>query len=432
VRLLRAAHLAALGTALIILGSLLVLAVPAVRTRLGQFIAGLSDALPAAIVAFSVLAVVVATLGLVALVHSQRRGWLRLPHFIALWTLVLAAAAYLAWDDPAVRYPLTFEDLVPTQTGDDTSFALFLRYGKNTPATNAVTAPKLQFGAAAGNLATDPEKWIAFLRANRAEIEAEWAKLTPVRAWWDELAALPRIGDLTAPHPDAPILAFQPTRLHAQLTVAIASLQALDGHGDEAMGTLTRLYSVARKFESNSRTLVRAMIAKVIQRMSLNTAGFVLDRTAVSPAARAAFAAELAAAPGGPTGARHLAIIEYAFSQPMIAEFSRGTPLGGLQPVDSLQRAVRFFGPLVFNPRATVNLLGERFHLVADLAAARRLKELEDRNHPVNRPFLADYHGKNLAGRLLVDMAFPALSKVVKSYWEIDDLRLVMITRLRA
>jgi len=375
--------------------------------------------------------VVIAALALGILVYSQRRGWLRVPHFIALWTLVLATGAYLAWDDAAVRYPLTFEDLGPAQPGDDTSFALFLRYGKNTPAAAAVELPKLRFAAAANDIAAHPEKWIAFLRANRAEIEAEWAKLAPVRAWWDELAALPRVGDLTAPHPDAPILAFEPARAHAQLAVAIASLQALDGHGDEAMVTLTRLYSVSRKFESNSRTLVRAMIGKVIQRMALNTAGFVLDHAPVSPAARAAFAAELTAAPSGPTGARHLAIIEYAFSRPLIAEFGRGTPLGDLKDVDSLQRAFRIFRPLVFNPRATVNLLGERFHRVADLAAARRLDELEDRNHPVNRLALADYHGKNFAGRVLADMS-PHLSKVVKTYWEIEDLRLALLARLRA
>jgi hypothetical protein len=106
--------------------------------------------------------------------------------------------------------------------------------------------------------------------------------------------------------------------------------------------------------------------------------------------------------------------------------------MGGLPPFDSLQTAARIFGPLVINPRATATLFGERYRALADLAAARRLRELEDRNHPVNRPFLDAYRGKNFGGRLLADLALPALAKVVKSYWEIDDLRLAMLTRLRA
>lgn len=351
------------------------------------------------------------------------------PPLAALIALVLASFVYLAWDEPTVRFPITMNSLAPAQPGDEATFAVFRRYAKGSPAAAAVKSPKLQL--ATSKLEKNPDEWIAFLRAHRTEIEAEWADLAPVRAWWDELAAQPRIGDLTEPHPAATIIAFQPVRLYSQLAVAIASLQALDGDGDKAMATVTRLYTVARKFEPNSRTLVRAMIAKTIQKAALQTAAFVLDQAPVSAAARAAFAAELVAAPGGPTGARHLAIIEYAFSQPLITEFSRGTPLGGLQPVDSLQRVIRFFGPIVFNPRATVNLLGERYHLVAELAGARRLKELEDRNHPVNRSFVADYNGKNLGGRLLGDMALPALAKVIKTYWAIDDLRLAMLARLR-
>lgn len=39
---------------------------------------------------------------------------------------------------------------------------------------------------------------------------------------------------------------------------------------------------------------------------------------------------------------------------------------------------------------------------------------------------------KNIGGRLYADMAMPALSKVVKSYWDIDDLRRTLLTRLKA
>jgi hypothetical protein len=431
VRLLRTAELVILAAALGAIGLLAALTLPTARDAASRLTTAGPEFSALAVTGLVATAVSILVLPLLLLVVGRRCRWLRRTHLIVLWAVVLTAAGYLVWDDTAVRAPLSLAEISPALPGDQTSFALYLRYGKDAPATKTVTTPKLLIGAATADLATKPEKWADFLRTHRAEIEAEWAKLAPVRAWWDELAALPRIGDLTAPHPAAPILAFQPTRVHAQVAVAIASLQALDGRGDEAMATVTRLYSVARKWEPNSRTLVRAMIAKVVQKMALQTAAFVLDHTPVSVAARAAFDAELTAATGGPAGARHLVLIEGGFSQPMVAEFIRGTPMGGLQPFTSLQTAVRIFGPLVINPRATLNLLGDRYRALAELAAARRLKELEDREHPVNQPFLADYAGKNLGGRLLGDMALPALAKVVKTYWDIDDLRLAMLARLR-
>ena len=432
VRLLRTAELVLLAVALGLIGLLAALTAPAVRSAAGRLIAEGSEFSGIAVTGLLAGAVGIFVFPLLLLVVGQRCQWLRRSHLVAIWAVVLTTAGYLAWDDAEVLNSLSLDEISPAQPGDEASFAIFLRYGKDTAAAKTVTTLKLQIGAATVDLTTKPEKWSEFLRTHRTEIEAEWAQLAPVREWWDELAALPRIGDLTAPHPSAPIIAFQPTRVHSQVAVAIASLRALDGHGDEAMATVTRLYSVARKWDPNSRTLVRAMIAKTVQKMALQTASFVLDHASVSATARAAFAAELTAAVGGPDGARHLMLIEGGFAQPMIAEFMRGTPMGGLPPFDSLQTAVRIFGPLVINPRATTNLFGERYRTLAELAAARRLKELEDRNHPVNRQFLADYHGKNFAGRLLADMALPSLAKVIKSYWEIDDLRLAMATRLRA
>jgi hypothetical protein len=316
------------------------------------------------------------------------------------------------------------------------SHAIFLRYAKNTPAAQAVQPLKLQVGAGANDIVAHPEKWEKFLRDHRAEIEAEWAKLAPVRTWWDELAAQPRIGDLIPPSPSAPILAFMPARQHSQVAVAIASLQALDGRGDEAMASVTRLYTVVRKMEPNSRTLVRTMIAKVIQRMALQTAGFVLDHATVSPAARAAFAAELSAAVGGPAGARRLVMTEAGFFQPVFTEFIRGSSespgLADSGPERIFQTLLHTFGGLLVNPNATQNLVGERYHELATLAENRRLGEFEAKKAPINRDFMEGYHLKNLGGRLFADLAMPAMSKITKSYWDIDDLRLAMLARLKA
>lgn len=429
-RYVRTVVIAALALSLSFLALLNVAtSVPLIRDSLGPLVS--EHRIVSGMAVFVTLAVAL-LVPIVTLILCSRRGWLRWPQLTVLWAFVLATFAYLMWDDPIVRRPLTMDELAPSLPGDEATFQIFLRYAKNSPAANAVKSPKLLVGAATGDIVTKPEKWTQFLREHRAEIEAEWAALAPVRAWWDELAAHPRIGDLTPPSPSSPILAFQPVRYYSQYAVAIASLQALDGHGDEAMATITRLYDVARKFEPNSRTLVRAMIAKVIQKMALQAGGFVLDHATVSPASRAAFAAEISAATGGPAGARRLILIEYAYFQPMFSLFVSGAPIVESPGEQLLQKFVHLLGRVVVNPRATQNLIGDRYYQLAALAEERRLGELEASKGPIDREFLGGYHVKNIGGRLFADLAMPALSKVVKAYWDIEDLRTALLTRLKA
>jgi hypothetical protein len=431
-RFFRTVMLIALALALSFLGLLVTAtSVPVVRDSLGPLIS--EHGIVSGVAAGTTLLIAV-LVPILLLAWGNRRGWLRAPQLVALWSLVLVTLIYLRWDDAAVRRPLTMDELSPALPGDEATFQTFLRYAKGTPAADAVKSAPVQQLVASGttHIVPNPEKWAQVLRDNRAAIEAEWTAIAPVRAWWEELAANPRIGDLTPGTPSAPILAFQPVRYYSQFAVAIASLQALDGHGDEAMTTVTRLYTVARKFEPNSRTLVRAMIAKVIQRMALQTAGFVLDHAPVSPASRAAFAAEVAAAVGGAPGARRLILIEYAYFQPMFALFIGGAPIAESPTQRFFQRVLQVFGGVLVNPRATQNLVGDRYYAMATLAEERRLGELEATKGPINRDFVGGYHVKNIGGRLIADMAMPALSKVVKSYWDIEDLRLAMITRLKA
>ncbi len=432
-RFLHTTGIVALALCLSFLGLLNVAtSVPLIRESLGPLVWEHRATSTTALVVTLLIALLVP---IVTLGFCNRRGWLRWPLLTVLWSLVGFTFAYLMWDDAAVRRPLTVDELSPALPGDDPSYHILLRYAKNRPAAKAFQSPDAQLAVArgTGDIVSQPEKWASFLREHRAEVESGWATLAPVRAWWDELAASPRIGDLTPPSLDAPIPAFQPIRTYSHYAVAVASLQALDGHGDAAMATLMRLYTVGRKLEPNSRTLVRGMIAKVIQKMALQTAGFVLDHATVSPASRAAFAAEIASATSGPPGARRLILIEYALFQPMLSMFVGGDAaenLGG--PGGKIfQRVVHVLGGIVVNPRATQNLVGDRYYQLAALAEDRRLGELEASKGPINRDFIGGYHVKNIGGRLIADMGMPAFSKVVKSYWDIDDLRTTLLTRLK-
>ena len=428
-RLGRAVLVAALALSLSFLGLLnTVASVPLIRDSLGPLVwQHKVDSAIAIIVTLGVALLV----PIVALIFCVRRGWLRGPQLAALSAIVLVTFVYLMWDEPTVRRPLSMEELSPSLPGDEASFQVFLRYAKNAPAANAVKSPRQIIISAESDFATKPEKWAQFLREHRADVEAEWAAFAPVRAWWDELAAQPRIGDLTPPRPDAPIIAFQPVRAYTQIAVAVACLQALDGHGDEALATVTRLYDVARKFEPNSRTLVRTMVGKVMQRMALQAGGFVLDHAAVSPASRAAFATEIAAGALGAAGARRLILIEYAYFGPTLSLFVGGKPIVGEEDQRIFQHVVHFLGRLVVNPIATQNFVGDRYYQLAALAEERRLGELEANKGPINRDFFGGYHVKNIGGRLFADAAMPALSKVTKSYWDIEDQRVALLARLK-
>jgi hypothetical protein len=97
-----------------------------------------------------------------------------------------------------------------------------------------------------------------------------------------------------------------------------------------------------------------------------------------------------------------------------------------------LQQFVHLLGRVVVNPSATQNLVGDHYYQLAALAEERRLGELKATKGPINHDFLGGYHVKNLGGRLFADMAIPGLSSVVKSYWDVEDLRTALLTRLRA
>lgn len=360
------------------------------------------------------------------------------------WRLALGYAAvapvlaYLAVDDPALRHPTSLSEVAPAFPGAEKSFAVLMRYGKSQPLGRDFKAPQRIFRQGRYVDASKPEEWVKWLAEHRADIEADWADLAPVRAWWDELAAFDRIGDLTPGRIDAEIMAFSPVRSYAQHAVAIAGLQALDGRGDEAFATLQPLLEVSRRLEPSSRTLVRFMIARVIQRMAIDAAGFVLDRTPVSPSARARFAAALVRGSGGEAGARRLIGIEYAFGLDAFASLRLGDflhayvrdQLGALDLRRELPfRLLNPVSPLAFNPRLTFNVLGDLTARRQDLAARRQTDRLAE----LDKAFFA-HEGrprfKNLLGAIFISQTTPALTKVTETYWKIEDLRLALAGRL--
>jgi hypothetical protein len=363
--------------------------------------------------------VLVALAGASILVFALRRlplkGWAR----IGLAYVPLAPVLiYLATDDAAIRRPLTMEEFSPAFSGAEKSYAVLMRYGRQHPAGRDFkfrSSPQVS-QALRGWSAKDPG-WKNALLDHRSELESAWAELAPVRSWWAELNGFESIGDLTPERWDAEIMGFQPVREFAHHACAIASLQALDGDGEAAFATLLPLLEVSRKLEPSSRTLVRFMIARVVQRMALETAAFVLDTTSVSPVTRERFAAALTGGTAGEDGARRLVTIEYAWATSVTLQ-----PDSLVHAAGEIREKSLWLTPLVtpvstfvFNSRRTINLYGDYTAELQDLAGHRETEKLgsyhkeffEQRYWP---------HFKNLGGCFLLSEMTPAYQKVVEAY----------------
>ena len=382
--------------------------------------------------ALGLLVIFVVLLPLVVVSLAARRRRLTWTVLAVSWVAILPVLAWLAWDDPAVRLPLTIEEFSPAFPGADKSYAVLMQYSKQTPSEEAKVFGKarwaVEFAATAST--RDAAKWLEFVTKNRAAIEQEWAALAPQRRWLAELAAFDHIGDLTPADPTANILTFQLWRVLAQRTCAIATLQAIDGHGDEAIATLVPLLEVGRGLQPSSRTLVRTMIGVVVERMVMETAGIVLDQTPVSARSRARLGAALAGE-NAPALARRLILVEYVLFAPLLSHMKLGDFNDLIHERQSvLRRPLNFLSGLFLNPIATVNIYGDQARALADLAEARELGKFAVRSKAFGDTMLLDPGMKNIGGRLVLNLALPALDKVVESHWKTADIREALRKRL--
>lgn len=369
------------------------------------------------------LIILVTTSVLLAAWKLKLRSW----WWIAGGYLAVAPVlAYLATDDPVYRRPVTVEELAPPFPGAEKSFDVLMRYGKQHPLGRDF---KEQPSLFAGKSAREPGPWREILLTNRAAFESRWAGLAPVRAWWTELNAFDRIGDLTPARNDAEILAFHPFRAMSQTGCAVAGLRAIDGRGDEAIDVLIPLIQVGRKIQPSARTLVRVMIGIVIERMSLETAGFVLDTTTVSDAARARLAAVLQGG-NAEAAARRLLIVDYVMTMGSYTDQPLGN-LAGLYSGQSgwLRHPLNLLSPFVYNPRASFNIYGEFITDLADLLARREIGKFGPREIAFHERE-ARPRFKNFMGSLLVRHVVPAYSKVSDAFWKTHDERVKLAARV--
>jgi len=429
-RLLRSLVLIGLCLALTVITAVAVIGcLPFVNEAFKQLFSWGSQ-IPKGAVAVTILFVILVPL--IVLIVAERKRWLSWPVLATSWLVVLPVLGWLAWDEPAIRQPITIEEFSPAFPGAEQSYAVLMQYSKQTPSeeAKAYAAIKLSTPWVAAN-PRDSAKWIEFVEKNRAGLEADWATLAPQRRWFGEIAAFDRLGDLTPSDFSANIMSFQVWRTLSQRTCAAATLRALDGRGDEAIALLVPLLEVSRKLQLSSRTLVRTMVALVVERMALETAGSVLDKASVSAASRTRLADALAHE-NGPALARRLLLVEYVTFTPVFSRMKLGDSIAGTWGNEKfiLRRPLNLLSALFFNPIATTNIYGDRVRELAELAEARELGKFAVRSQDFSNILLRQPGMKNVGGRLMLSMAVPAYNKMLESHWKTADLRVALRTRL--
>ena len=206
--------------------------------------------------------------------------------------------------------------------------------------------------------------------------------------------------------------------------------------GCGALAMVGDVYKVGARLEPSSRTLIRAMIAKSVQRSALEAAGFVLDHATVSAEARRSFARLLAEPAGGRAGARRLVLTESAgFFQSArgIATFSTLSPrLPSREswPLYIERCANTLILKITLNPQATANRLNEAMEGCSFSAETRELGGLEGMEEKLDADLFGHFQVKNLSGRLLIPMAVPHYAGLVRTYWETEDRRAALLKRL--
>lgn len=344
------------------------------------------------------------------------------------WLAVIPVLVYLAIDEAPLAPSLRIEEFGMTRPGDEQSFAALQRLRSRDPFPAGVSESRfinVRYRPA------DPAAWRSFLTANRADLERDWLALSSVRTWWTELNTFARIGDLSSARVDAEVLPLRLLRVYVQRALSIASLHALDGHGDAAFAELQSLLEVGRKLEAPSRSRTRSSTAIFVQLRTLETAGFVLATASVSPSFRSRFASALAAA-DTPSGARRIVAINFAVD---VQDYTSGRLLAGdiITSGNTRWRWLRLplnaLSPILYNPQATKNLYDSLSLELQELAARRETAALDSRvtlfRQKEGRPRL-----KNLLGHMVHTRVLTSSSLAVDAFWRVTDLRLALLAQL--
>jgi hypothetical protein len=198
------------------------------------------------------------------------------------------------------------------------------------------------------------------------------------------------------------------------------------------MATLIPLLEVSRKLQLSSRTLIRSVIAEVVERMTILTAGIVLDHAPVSAASRSRLGAALANE-NAPVLARRLIMVDYVYFAPLYFSMKLGDAVApGTGFMSLTRRPLNYLSALILNPNATMNIFGDHVRELAELAENRDLGKFAVRHRGFDDDLLRRPGIKNLAGRLMINLQIPSFDKVLEYHWKLADQRDALRKRVAA
>jgi hypothetical protein len=347
---------------------------------------------------------------------------------------MLVVGTWLAWDEPARAVPSHLAGIVARPPDAARSYAVLRRHENTRPKSEQLRWDRLTFSYAprSGKI------WPEFITQRRAEIVANWAALGPVRAWLQEVNRFERLAVLAEESPALwfpPGLAYQVWYPLVQNTMAMASLAALDGQGDEAFAILLPLLEVGGKLEEAGARSGYFRNGREMQAAAIEVAGFVLGQTSVSPAARARFARALVARGGGEAGARRLHARAFALMQMRGRSFGTVITFYDQGVLEPLRPVLDVVGVVAYNRQASLNRLVAVFTEVSECAArrepdraSRHLKEFVEAETRMRF--------KNVGGAWSVWLAptsfdSDTLAESELAYWKTEDERTALLARLR-
>ncbi|HWA16069.1 MAG TPA: NACHT domain-containing protein [Gemmatimonadales bacterium] len=359
--------------------------------------------------------------------------WLRASSGKALgglYGLLALVTAYLAWDEQPVRPLTTTVQLAPVMPGTEKSYAVLKRFYGNQPASRAFKWPRLNFI----ETPQDDARWRQFLAEHRAEIEANWVALEPMRAWLDELNRFERIADLENNPLSWMGFNVMMRRVLLQNAMAVAALQALDGQGDAALSELLPLLEVGDKLETAARGKSVFETGRDLQGAALLGAAFVLDNARVSDSVRGRFAAALARG-AHPEGVRRLfalrrAMLVAASRSPLQYDYYWRDPVTG-----AILDAVGWLEPVIFNRQATLNRWDRLLADLEELSLRRDFAGIERRW----QEFAAAesrQRFKNIGGAWFSWSFQSRLNwedrgkELAENYWKVEDRRAAVAEKL--
>ncbi len=341
------------------------------------------------------------------------------------WLAVTPVLIYLAIDDSAVRRPFGVEEVAPSFPGAETSHRLLQRYTRGRPEAEAFQDPGRDL--VWPRQGATPADYTAFLEANRAALDAGWSQLAPIRAWYAELAAFERIGDVGTGTFGAEVPLFRVHQSLARLGRAQAGLLTLAGRRDEAVATVLPLLALGRKMQTHARTQTRAMIGLAVRREALRAVALALDHGPLSPALQAQLAAELALGGGGEAGIRRIVATNFAGFAGSMPKLEWGSFFARAPGWRRVLNPLAYF---FYNRNRMINEVGALAAEVQELAARRRAEQADN-------SIAAHFRGpgrpgfKNFIGRHFAADSFNVpMATLISAYWETEDLHAALTQKL--